>query len=1485
MAIGLAGVLGSAPNGQAATLIWNGGAAPNGNWSLAANWFGLGTPANGDTVIFQGAAGLNNTNNIAGLTLSQIQFRNGGFSLVGNAFTLTNSILCTNTVGTNTIFANITLATADVQLVVSNGVSLILNNAVGGSVGVVKTGLGNLYYRASNANTYTGTTLIRNGLFNFFSGNANAAFGGPLVIGDGSAGVSPVAQMGVLGDNVPDSIPITVNLGGTLDLNGFNEIIGPLTLSGGVVTSGAGLLTLASNVTVLPSTSTATISGNLSLGNVTRTIAIGNFSAFPDLLISANITGAAGAGITKTGSGQLTLSGVNIYTGPTTIDGFVILANAAALGANGSATNGTTLNANSYLLVQGVNIGNEFLTLAGNSDFRSTGASSWAGPLTFNGIAAINTFGSATFTNTGTYSGPGGFTKGQPGTLRMVPGSGTNSYVGDTTVNDGVLELGGANVIRFGKLTIGDGLGGINADVVRFVANFPIFGGAGGSTVVIKSTGLLDLNGFSDDVGPIALDGSANITSGAGLLTLFEPLSTYDSSGTNTTYPSISGKFELVSDSTFAITNPLAMNALVSGFSGYTLNKTGPGTLLLNSSNSYAGPTVLKQGYIGINNAFALGTTNNGTVVSNGASLYMIGNFGVTNESLALYGPGPSGWGSLDTETFNGTNTWTGPIALNANSTIAPFQPGSVLRLTGAISGPGGFTEFGSGTLSLEGSTANTYAGTTTVNSSSTLVLNRSVFQGTIPGNLDIFGTVRLGADNQLYEKIDVNVEPGGLLDFTTRSAYLDTLRGSGTVNFGVGGWIYVGLNDGTSQFDGPFTGTGYAPGWTVGKTGNGTFTINGNSTYTAGITRVVAGKAVINGQQLQVPVILDVGATLGGSGTVGSLTAFGNVAPGSSPGILTCSNVIFGATGKLIAELNGPTAGSGYDQLNSLILVGSNILANASLQVIPGFTTPVALGQKFTILNNSTPNLFSGTFNGLAEGATITSGDYKFTISYVGGTGNDAVLTLTSIPGAVAGSVVTAGNGTHAIDPNDCNNLALAITNTSASAMTGVNATLSTTTPGVIITQPYSPYPNIPASGKGTNLAPFQISTLPGFVCGTTINLQLSVNSSLGSFTMSSVLASGEVAAPNRYDVTGNVAIPDIGTVESTNVVAGFVGPLQKVTVSLYITHPFDGDLTNLTLISPDGTSVLLSAANGGGGANYGSAISPDGSRTTFDDAAGTAITAGTAPFVGTFRPHSPLSAFNFNGAPNGNWRLRISDGFGGSVGTLRAWSLFLSGTACATGSGACDYCLTSISGMVTNTDPVQTGRINRFAVVSSCGSPKPWPGNFDALPHFYDIYSFTNTTAADACVTLLITTSDTFTHAVMYLNAFDPSNISSNYLADSGSSGVSQSSSASIPPGAKFFVVVHAVASGAGSAPYNLQLSGLPCPPPTLTVQKVTPSTARLSWPSWAGGYLLEATPSLSAINWTGITNEPIVTALKYNVTNGTVTPTNRFYRLKKP
>ena len=1463
---------------HAAILSWSGGGA-NAYWNNSDNWGYAGTPANGDTLIFSASQpNLLNTNNIAGLTLNQIRFvgAGGGYDLRGNAFTLTNSITATNTAGANTIENNITLATANVLIVVSNGVSLTLDGNLSGSVGVNKAGLGTLTYQATGDNTYTGTTLVSGGILQFNVAAANAIIG-PLVIGDGTGANSPtVVDLQGFEMNLLPSVIINKN--STLNLNNFSEpfFSTNLTLSGGTITTGSGTLYLFANSTITVAGYGASyIYGNLN-GNGTLTIQ-GNGAA-----LNVNATVSGSANIVQNGCLGTAWYSANTYSGNFTVNdcSSVNLTSSLALG---NTNNAMTLNGQaSVQITANINITNQSLTINSTNPYAlyvyGTSTNSWQANFTLGSACTMDVETNCALNLIGPIGGSGGVTKIGQGRL-VYAGTNNNTYAGVTTVNQGELDLaksGGVVVLAipaYGPgLVIGDG---VDAAIVRNYGSAQIWGFA---PMTITNSGVWDLNNYYDSAAPLTLNGG-QITTGSGFCAMINTVNV----GGNST---VSGNVRLDSPTVvFSDNGYLYMNASVSGYAAnYGLAKAGVGYMYLSASNSYGGLTQVQGGWLYVENPLALGGTNSGTVVASGASLVLDGNVCVTNEALTLNGLGAgSGWGALDVE--SGIHTWVGPVTNNANSTLDAWNSGSELHINGPISGAGGLELFGNspggGSHYFEGSAANTYAGTTTVDAGTTLLLNKPAYTITIPGNLVIYGTVYLGANRQMGNNVDVLVNSSGLFDLGIYYDSVNTLRGSGTVNFGSGGYIYLGFNNGSSTFDGSFTGIGYASGWTVGKTGSGTFTMTGNNTFSAGATHVYAGKMVINGSQPQSPVIVDSGATLGGSGTVGAIEADGAISPGSSPGILTSSNVTFTASGTFTVDLTGPTPGVGYDQLN---VRGTNTLANATLTVLPAFNTPVAIGQKFVIINNDLSDAITGTFSGLAEGATNTVGGYKFAISYAGGTGNDVMLTLTALPGAVAGSTVTSGDGNHGIDPNDCNNLSLVISNQAGTTMSGISATLSTTTEGVLITQPYATYPNIPASGSGTNLAPFQISTLPAFVCGTPIYLQLIVKSGLGAFTINFVLQSGESSgAPNRYDNSVATSIPDVGSIDSTNTVSGFAGPVMKVTVSLYLTHTYDQDLTNISLIGPDGTTVMLSAANGGGGQNYGSGTS-DASRTTFDDAAATSITSGTAPFVGTFRPQSPLSAF-IGSASNGNWRLHIADGYGGSLGTLRAWSLFLYPVACGSGGGACDVCMPAITNAITLSDPVQNGRWIGNSVVASCGTPKTWPGTSAGSFHF-DEYSFTNTSPADACVTVELQSPSNIL-ATAYLNSFDPASITSNYLGDAGNSthGGQTTFSGTVPAGATFLVVVTEVIANAGTQPYTLQLSGLPCPPPTLNIRPVATNQARLYWPTWAGGYLLESESNLISSAWATVTNEPIVGNHQYNVTNSSVSPINGFYRLYKP
>lgn len=1461
-----------------ATLSWSGGGGGDANWNNSANWGFAGTPQNGDIVIFPASQpNLVNTNNISGLVLNQIRFvgTGGGYVIFGNPVTLTNSIWATNTAGANNINFNLTVSNLTTTiLIVSNGTSLTLSNVISGTGDITKAGAGQLTFGGSGNNIYTGNALVADGVLALNKVSGWAIGYGALTIGDGTGATSSAIVRDFTNNQIYE-VNVTVNADGLLDLNSHNDVILDLTLNGGGgAQSGTGTLSLLGSQNVTVNSGYSSIYGNFNVGSGTCTIQ-GNGT----LYLYANMSGSAS--IVKNGTLNVELAGANTFTGSFTANGsgWVWINNPLSLG---TTNGGTTINDQAWLAISGsINITNEALTM--NSTYGdalyvySTSANNWYGTVTLMTNTSVFVDTGCALTLNGPIGGAGGITKVGPGTLTLSGPGNSSSYAGNTTVNEGILQLNSINVIRYGTLTIGDGVGGANADVVRYLTGGCIYGGGGGSQVFISSSGLLDLNGFSDDVGPIAMDGG-NITTGAGSLQIFPPVTTLQSTNGGST---ISGNLTLRDNTTFAITNDLDLEAAVTSSSTYTFTKTGPGNLYLSASNSYSGLTVVQQGFLWAYNAWALGTTNSGTIVSNSASLVLNGSFGITNETLTLNGPGVSSvWGALDSET-SGTNIWVGPITLNSDSTIDVWRTNTVLRIIGPITGAGGIEQFSGNTnwgqVYFEGTNINTYLGTTRVDSG-TLLLSKSVTDGSIPHDLNINGTVWFLNNSQVANTGNVTIQGSGAMYMNGHTDYINALSGTGTVDLG-SAWLVVCWNGASSTYDGVVSGAG-----DLYKFANGIFTLTASNTLT-GMTHIWGGTLLVNGFQPQSSVEVSGSTTLGGSGTVGDIISTGGiVAPGSSPGILTSSNVVFNSSSVFSVELNGPTPGTDYDQLN---VRGTNNLGSALLGINLAFTSPVAVGQQFTIINNDGVDPITGIFASYPEGSTWSENGFTVAISYVGGNGNDVVLTLTDVPGDQGGYAVTSGNGNQVIDPNECNNLNIVITNKTGAPMTGVSATLTTTSTDVVITQPESAYPDVPAYGSRTNTTPFQISTLSTFTCGSDINLLLTVNSSLGSFSMPVVLRTGGTATvPVQYDVSGNLSIPDTGTVVSTNTVSSFSGPLMKVGVSLYLTHTYDADLT-ISLIAPDNTTVLLTSGNGGSGQNYGASCSPDGSRTTFDDAGAAAITNGVGPFTGTFRPQGALT--NFIGTTaNGDWRLQITDCCGGSLGTLRCWSLFLYPVACADGGGVCDTCPGTFSGSIDTNDLVQTGRLTRNGIVSTCAAPKSCPGLANSTPVHYDIYTFTNT-GPDTCVTVDLDTpgsSANMIFAQAYLGSFNPADLCTNYLGDLGASHIQSSGEFSFiaPSNAVYLVVVNEVTANAGCTNYTLVVRGAPCPPPTLNASLVPNNRIRVDWPTSAGGYKLESIPSLALTDWSVVTNDPIVSSGRFNVTNIT-TGTNRFYRLDKP
>jgi autotransporter-associated beta strand protein len=253
------------------------------------------------------------------------------------------------------------------------------------------------------------------------------------------------------------------------------------------------------------------------------------------------------------------------------------------------------------------------------------------------------------------------------------------------------------------------------------------------------------------------------------------------------------------------------------------------------------------------------------------------------------------------------------------------------------------------GTVTLHNSTSlgaavrlgtNTPTGNATVSATMNLSGGMTTLGGDIIRNVTSprsTSTVKLsgGSLNMSGNKIGTATEP---VAFTVESG---TLSNIGSVN-GVGG---------------------------LTKTTSGTLTLSGTNTYT-GPTTLSSGTLALSGS------------------LAGALTANGGIlAPRGLPS--TGGSLTLTTSSTFQPRINGNTAGTQYDQITAS---GSVTLAGP-LDLLPAVV--LTAGSSFTILNKTSAGAISGTFTGKPEGSVFNEDGYTWIISYVGGNGNDVVLTL----------------------------------------------------------------------------------------------------------------------------------------------------------------------------------------------------------------------------------------------------------------------------------------------------------------------------------------------------------------------------------------------------------------------------------------------------------------------------------------------------------
>ena len=241
-----------------------------------------------------------------------------------------------------------------------------------------------------------------------------------------------------------------------------------------------------------------------------------------------------------------------------------------------------------------------------------------------------------------------------------------------------------------------------------------------------------------------------------------------------------------------------------------------------------------------------------------------------------------------------------------------------------------------------------------------------------------------------------IQVVPGSLSDPATISGNLDMDQGSHIINVG-------SSTSGTPapNLEIPALMTSSLGAVSLQKNGAGTLRLIANNSY-GGSTTIAAGVLQVDGSQPGSSMIVRSG-TLMGVGRVGAVDfvssgGTGVVAPGHSPGVLSCGAFNLGVGGgTLRMELNGRTPGTGHDQLYIRGLFTAAILDGVVLDASLNFAS--AVDDQFTIIRKDGSQVIGGQFSGLPEGANFYIGGEPFTITYVGGDGNDVVLTRIPTP------------------------------------------------------------------------------------------------------------------------------------------------------------------------------------------------------------------------------------------------------------------------------------------------------------------------------------------------------------------------------------------------------------------------------------------------------------------------------------------------------
>jgi hypothetical protein len=324
------------------------------------------------------------------------------------------------------------------------------------------------------------------------------------------------------------------------------------------------------------------------------------------------------------------------------------------------------------------------------------------------------------------------------------------------------------------------------------------------------------------------------------------------------------------------------------------------------------------------------------------------------------------GQGGNATEEGNYNYNYNYGIYVTGNNARITSSGGSVTVKGTGGSGPNHFFNYGvnvydggvitaggNGTVNVEGQGGNTTGG----NYNFGVNLSMSNAQITSSGgNVIVKGTGGTGN----IDNYGVNLETGGEI----------TAGGNGSVNVEGQGGNATGESNYGINLKGSITST------------NGGITVKG--TGSNGAADIMMNGGIISSASTTAGISIN-------SPTNGTWPNTTTTDVSTTP----TQKLTFATGSKLNIQIAGLTVNSQYRQLNAVGMVDLN---GANVTFAGSTHTPL-LGNTFTIVNNDATDAIIGTFSGLPEGATIANflgSGLSARITYVGGDGNDVVLSIT---------------------------------------------------------------------------------------------------------------------------------------------------------------------------------------------------------------------------------------------------------------------------------------------------------------------------------------------------------------------------------------------------------------------------------------------------------------------------------------------------------